>query len=127
MSVFDKKKKILVVEDEPDIAEALQARLELEEYEVEVAKDGQEGADKARSFKPDLILLDVMLPKVSGIEVCKVLKADEKTKSIPIVILTALPHIEDAEQAFQAGANDFINKPYTNDRLMQKIHKYLPK
>lgn len=127
MSLFQKKKKVLIVEDEPDIAENLKARLALEGYRIVVASDGKTGVEKARKEKPDLILLDVMMPLLNGFEACKILKGDERTRAIPILVLTALPHVDDAEKAFDAGANDFLNKPYTNERLMQKVHKYLPK
>lgn len=127
MNMFQRKRKILVVEDEADIAEGIQARLQLDDFDVILAKDGKEGVDKARQEKPSLIILDVMLPLVSGYEACKILKQDDATRQIPIVILTALPRVEDAEQAFEAGANDFLNKPFTNERLLQKVYKYLPK
>jgi two-component system, cell cycle response regulator len=125
MSLFRMKKKILIVEDEPDIAESLQARLALENYVVVIAKNGQEGVEQARSEKPDLILLDVMMPILNGYDVCNLLKSDKRTAHIPILVLTALPHVEDAEKAFSAGAADFLNKPYTNERLIQKVQKLL--
>jgi CheY-like chemotaxis protein len=127
MKLFRWKKKVLVIEDEPDIAGGLEARLDLEGYKVVIAKDGQEGVERARAEKPDLILLDIMIPLLNGYDVLNLLKSDPHTKGIPVIVLTALPHVEDAENAFQAGAEDFINKPYTNERLMQKVYKYLPK
>ena|SRR5258708_7096459 len=125
MSFFKSKQRILVVEDEADIADGLKARLELEKFEIILAKDGQSGVEKARTEKPDMIILDVMIPKIDGYDVCKILKTEIKTQDIPILILTALPHVEDAEKAFAAGANDFMNKPYTNDRLIHKVRKLL--
>ena len=119
------KKKILVVEDQPEIADNLKARLELEGFDVDVANDGKVGVEKSRSGKPNLIILDVMMPIVDGYEACQLIKKDERTKSIPIIMLTALPHVEDAEKAFAVGANDFLNKPYTNERLLQKVRKFL--
>lgn len=127
MGLFNRKKKILIVEDEPDIAESLKARLDLEDFEVQLAGKGEEGVTLARKQKPDLIILDVMLPGIDGYEVCKILKEDPKTQKIPILILTALPHLEDAEKAFSAGANEFLNKPYTNERLLIKVRKLLSK
>jgi CheY-like chemotaxis protein len=127
MKFFRWKKKVLIVEDEPDIAGALKARLDLEGYRVVLAKDGQEGVQKARAEKPDLMLLDIMIPLLNGYDVLNLVKTDPATRSIPVVVLTALPHVEDAENAFKAGADDFLNKPYTNERLMQKVWKYLPK
>jgi DNA-binding response OmpR family regulator len=125
MGLFNSKKKILVIEDEPDIADGLKARLELEGYATAIGCNGKEGVEKARSEKPDLIILDVMMPIVDGFEACKILKKDEKTKTIPILMLTALPHINDVENAFSVGANDFLNKPYTNERLLDKVKKLL--
>jgi DNA-binding response OmpR family regulator len=127
MSLFNRKKKVLIVEDEADIAGGLEARLSLEDYEVFIAADGKDGVEKARREKPDLIIMDVMLPLLNGYEACKILKEDKATKEIPVLFLTALPRVEDTEKAFEVGGNDFLNKPYTNDRLMQKVHKYLPK
>lgn len=125
MGLFDRKKKILIVEDEKDIAESIQARLALEDYKVILAGAGDEGVKKARAEKPDLIIMDIMMPGVDGLEACKVLKGDDGTKKIPILVLTALPQVQDAEDAFKAGANDFLNKPFTNDRLIQKVKKLL--
>ncbi len=116
-----------MVEDEPDIADSLKARLALENYDVVLAKDGKEGVEKARSEKPQLIILDVMLPLINGFDVCKILKGEQATKGIPIIILTAHPRVEDAEQALASGADDYLGKPYSNDRLMQKVRKFLPK
>jgi DNA-binding response OmpR family regulator len=127
MDFFRKKgKKILVVEDEADIAENIKARLTLDHYNVVLAGDGKTGVEKARKEKPDLVILDVMMPLVNGFEACKILKQDNETRHIPILILTALPHVDDVEKAYEMGANDFLNKPFTNDRLLQKIKKLLP-
>ena len=123
MSWFSKKKRILIVEDEKDLADALKARLELDNYEVLIAPNGKEGVDLARKKKPNLIIMDVMMPIVGGYEACAILKKDPATKDIPILVLTALPNVKDAEAAFESGANDFLNKPYTNDRLMEKVRK----
>lgn len=128
MSLFGRSKKlILVVEDEPDIAESLDARLGLAGYDVAVAKDGKEGVSKARELKPDLVVLDVMLPKVDGFEVCRILKSEPKTKDIFILMLTALNSMGDVDRAFEVGANDYLNKPFTNERLLAKIEKLLGK
>src|SRR5262249_1840383 len=127
MKLFRWKKTVLIIEDEPDIAGSLEARLKLDGFRVKLAKNGQEGVELARAEKPDLILLDIMMPLLNGFDVLNLLKTEPATKGIPVIVLTALPHVEDAENAFQAGADDFINKPYTNERLMQKVRKFLPK
>jgi len=127
MGFLSGKKKILVVEDEPDIAEGLQARLVLEGYEVILANEGKMGVEKARAEKPDLVIMDVMLPLVNGYEACKLIKQNKDTRHIPVLFLTALPRVDDTEAAFKAGGDDFLNKPFTDERLLQKIHKFLPK
>jgi DNA-binding response OmpR family regulator len=127
MSLFQHKKTILVVEDELDIAEGLKARLELESYRVELAHNGQDGVASARKLKPDLIIMDVMMPVVNGLDACSALKSNADTKDIPILMLTALPHVKDVENAFHVGADDFLNKPYSNERLLKKIEILLGK
>lgn len=121
-----KKKKILIVEDDPDIAAGLAARLALEKYEIICASDGEEGVEKARLELPDLIILDIMVPKIDGYEVCKIVKEEECIKHIPVLVLTALPFMGDAEKAFGAGANDFFHKPYSNKQLLRKVRKLIP-
>ncbi len=125
MNLFKKNKKILVVEDDDDIAEELEARLSLEGYCVLRAENGKTGVEKARTEKPDLIIMDVTMPKLDGHEACKILKADDAFKTIPILFLTARPLMADSEKAFELGASDFLKKPYTNDQLIAKIHKYI--
>lgn len=119
------KKKILVVEDESDIAESLSVRLALDHFDVIVAKNGQDGVTKARSEKPDLVILDVMMPKLNGFDVCRILKKEEGLKSTPILMLTALQMVGDVDMAFESGANDYMSKPYTNERLIQKVKTLL--
>lgn len=120
------KGRILVVEDEKDIVENIEVRLQVVGYQVVCAYDGKAGVDAARSQKPGLILLDIMMPKLNGFEVCKILKADDKTKAIPIIMLTSLSQVGDIDKAFDAGANDYLTKPFEYDRLLKKIQKYLP-
>lgn len=125
MGFFSRKKTILIVEDEADIAEGLKARLLIESFNVELASNGQDGVAAARRLKPDLIIMDVMMPVINGLDACSALKTGEDTRHIPILMLTALPHMKDVENAFQVGANDFLNKPYSNDRLLKKIEALL--
>lgn len=120
-----KKKKILVVEDEPDIAEGIEARLELAGYAVVRAGNGQEGVELARAKKPDLVILDLMIPRLDGFEVCHILKTEEKTKKIPILVLTALQMVSDVEKAFSQGADQYLTKPFSNDRLLEKVQLLL--
>lgn len=117
--------KVLIVEDEPEIADNLQALLEAKGYQVTVARDGGEAVAQARALGPDLMLLDVMLPKIGGFDVCRLLKGDPATKSIRIVMITGLGRMGDVETAFQNGADDYIIKPFDTVRLFKKIDKVM--
>lgn len=117
------KNKVLLVEDEIGIAENIIARLEVEGYVVAHADDGQKGVSMALKERPDLILLDVMLPKIDGFEVCKILKKNPATRHIPILFLTSLNAVGDVEKAMDSGANDYLSKPFEYDRLLDKIRR----
>lgn len=118
------KKKILVVDDYPQVVEVLRIRLESSGYEVMTAYDGQEALKIARSKKPDLILLDVLLPKINGYKVARFLKYDKKYKNIPIIMLTSRAKKADAELGIQSGADEYVFKPYNPPQLLQLIRKY---
>jgi DNA-binding response OmpR family regulator len=117
--------KILVVEDELVIAENLRVLLKSQGYDAAYARDGAEGVARARQMQPQLVLLDVMLPKLSGLEVCRALKKDPATKNIHIVMVTGLGRSADVDAAFAAGACDYIIKPFETKRLLKKIEKVL--
>lgn len=119
------EKKILVVDDEPDIVSSLSIRLRALGYEVITASDGKEALEKARAENPDLVLLDIMLPKLDGYKVCRMLKFDEKYKHIPIVLITA--KVEDAHRkmGLEMGADAYINKPFVPEELMAVVQKLL--
>lgn len=102
--------KILIVEDDPLISRMYEKIFTFEKYEVEMAADGEEGLTKIRSTKPTLVLLDVMMPKMNGLEVLEKVKADPETKNIPVVILTNLAGQKDAETALAKGAVKYIIK-----------------
>jgi CheY-like chemotaxis protein len=102
--------KILVVEDDPLMSRMYQKIFTFEGYEVEMAGDGQEGLDKAREVKPTLMLLDVMMPKLNGLQVLEKIKADPETKAIPVIMLTNLAGEQDAESALTKGAIKYIIK-----------------
>ncbi len=121
------KKRILVVDDEEDILNVLRFRLEANNYEVLVASDGQEGLNKARSEKPDLMILDLMLPKLDGYKVCRMLKFDEDYKAIPIIIFTARVQKKDEELGMEMGADAYIPKPFEPEILLGKIKELLNK
>ena len=119
------KHRLLVVDDEPSIAKIVRKPLEVAGYDVNVAVDGLEGLTKARETTPELIVLDVMLPKMNGTEVCTTLKGDPKTKHIPILMLTAKAQRTDKEIGLQAGADAFLTKPFQLEELLEKIKALL--
>ncbi len=118
-------KKILIVDDEKDLVEVLKVRLRTAGYEVIVAHDGHEGLEMAKKQSPDLIILDLMLPKIDGYSVCRMIKFDEKYFNIPILIFSARTNESDKILAKEVGADDYITKPYEPQTLMFKIKELL--
>jgi two-component system cell cycle response regulator len=118
-------KKILVIDDLPENVFILQDRLENEGYEVITAYDGSTGIEKAHTNMPDLILLDVMMPDITGFEVCKILVNDQKTKHIPIILVTAKAGAEDTKEGLEAGAFDYIKKPFNRVELIARVKSAL--
>ncbi|MBL7070533.1 MAG: response regulator [Candidatus Omnitrophica bacterium] len=118
-------KKILIVEDEAQLVEMIKMRLEASGYEVISAHDGQEGLDKAKKEKLDLIILDLMLPKIDGYKVCRMLKFDEKYKQIPIILFSARAQDEDKKMGEEVGADAYITKPFDPQVLLGKIKELL--
>jgi two-component system, OmpR family, alkaline phosphatase synthesis response regulator PhoP len=116
---------ILVVEDNPQSVELIQAYLEPLDYTVRVAGDGVEAIDQVAQSPPDLILLDIMMPRMSGFEVCKRLKNDPATKDIPIIIVTALNELGDVERGIDCGADDFLSKPINKLELITRVKSLL--
>jgi two-component system phosphate regulon response regulator PhoB len=114
-------KHILVVEDERDMAELVAMRLEREHYDVSIAHDGVEGLDKARAAKPDLIVLDVMLPRLSGTDLLRQLRDDPATSNIAVVMLTARGEEGDMVAGLQIGADDYVTKPFKMAELVARI------
>ena len=117
--------RVLVVDDEPDLVRVLEFGLKASGYTVEVAADGQEGLKKAREIKPDVILLDLMLPKLDGYKVCRLLKFDDRFKHIPIIILSARTQEGDQTLALEMGANRFVTKPYDFAEILGYIETLL--
>lgn len=118
-------KKILVIDDLPENVYMLQDRLEHEGYEVITAYDGKSGIEKARSESPDLILLDVMMPDINGLDVCKTLIGQEETATIPIILVTAKTGAEDIKEGLDAGAYDYIKKPFNKIELLARAKSAL--
>lgn len=114
-------KTLLVIDDEKDILSLLQYNLAKEGYQVLTAKTGEDGFELARSKKPDLILLDLMLPGIDGLEVCRMLHSQSETKSIPIIMLTAKNTEVDQVVGLEMGATDFVAKPFSVKVLMARI------
>jgi two-component system, OmpR family, phosphate regulon response regulator PhoB len=113
--------RILIIEDERDLTETLTYNLQREGYETLVAHDGQEGLRKAQTLLPDLILLDLMLPGLGGQEVCRELRSGERTREIPIIILSARAEETDQIVGFSIGADDYVTKPFSVKVLLQRI------
>ena len=125
MNATQPRARVLVVDDEADLVRILQFGLEAIGYQVETASDGQEALKKARETKPDIILLDLMLPKLDGYKVCRLLKFDERYKNIPIIILSARTQEGDQLLAMEMGANRFITKPYDFAEVLSHIETLL--
>ncbi len=119
------KKRILVVDDEPDIVETIKYLVESEGYSCLTAFDGESALNIAKEEKPDLIILDVMLPKINGYKVCRLLKFDAKYKNIPILMITARTQQEDILIGEETGANEYITKPFDINNVLNKINSYL--
>ena len=114
-------KKILIVDDDPIILRLLASRLKNSGYDVVSAIDGESGLKKAIAKKPDLVLLDIIMPGLNGFEVCKRLKENDKTKDIPVIMLTALAGEKDLSKSLEEGADCFITKPFSAVDLLHEI------
>jgi len=121
------KKKVLIVDDEKDFVEMLSDRLQAKGYEIIKAFDGAEGLEKARASKPDLIILDIIMPKMDGFDVCRKLKIDKEYKKIPVIMLTAKFQHSDINFADEMGADTYITKPLELGLLSDKIKELLRK
>lgn len=119
------KEKILVVEDEAMLSEMIKMRLEKNGYEVISAFDGVQALEMARQQNPGLIILDLMLPKIDGYKVCRMLKFDDKYKKIPIIVFTARVQESDKKLGEQVGADAYITKPFDPETLLSKIKELL--
>ena len=119
------KGRILVVDDEIYIVHILDFSLGMEGYEVITALDGEQALEKARAERPDLIVLDIMMPKLDGYETCKRLKADADTKDVPVILLSAKGRNVDQKVGFEVGADDYITKPFSPRKLVERINAIL--
>jgi len=120
-----KGKHILIIEDERDIADLLQFNLEQKQYSVSIARNGENGIEIAKNKKPDLVLLDLMLPGIHGLDVCRILKTKKGLEKISIIMLTALGQEENIVKGLEAGADDYISKPFSFKILLARIKSVL--
>lgn len=117
--------RILVIDDDPAITELVSINLEMAGYDTVEAEDGIKGQALALQMQPDLILLDLMLPKVDGLTVCQRLRRDERTSNIPILMLTALGQTKDKVEGFNAGADDYLTKPFEVEEMLARVKALL--
>ena len=115
------KQKILIVDDEPDVVELVQFNLKTAGFLVVTAEDGREALQTAQSARPDLIILDVMLPELDGLEVCKILRRDPATAAVPIIMLTARAEEVDRVLGLELGADDYLTKPFSPRELVLRV------
>ena len=119
------KSRILIADDNPTNVELLEAYLAEMDCEIAVAADGRQTLEKVAEFQPDLILLDIMMPKLSGFEVCKKIKEDPATRHIMVLMVTALGELGDIERAVAAGCDDFLSKPINKYALVKRVENML--
>lgn len=115
-------KKVLIVDDEPDILEIISYNLIKEGYEIATAKDGLEALEKIASFKPNLVILDIMMPKMDGVEVCKIVRSKPAFNDILIIFLTALSDESSQIKGLETGADDYVNKPISPKVLVSRVN-----
>ncbi|MFZ5969083.1 MAG: response regulator [Bacillota bacterium] len=118
-------KKILIVDDEKNIILTLKMYLQKSGYDIQVAANGIEAIDIAQEYLPDLIFLDIVLPKMNGYLVCEALRDEPTTKNIPIVFMSAKTQKEDIQKALAVGGNDYVVKPFTPEQIKEILDKYL--
>jgi len=120
-------KKVLIVDDEQDIVESLEFVLVAAGFECHCAYNGEDGLNLAREILPDLIILDVMMPKINGFKICRLLKYDNKYKNIPILMVTARSQDDDKQIGEETGVDEYITKPFELDDIVKKVEGYLNK
>lgn len=121
----NKVQRILILDDEPDVTELLQYKLELEGYRCQVLNDPLLFIASVREFQPDLMILDIMMPELSGLQLCRIARADPAMQSIPIVFLTARGEVEDRVKGLETGADDYIAKPFNAKELLLRVANIL--
>lgn len=122
---METQKKILIVDDEPSIVLALESLLNAKNYETEKSYNGKDGLKKAKLFRPDLILLDVMMPFIDGFEFASIIRKDKNLVNSKIIFLTAKGEITDKNDGYNKGCDDYIVKPFSSDVLLSRINYFL--
>ena len=120
-----KKRRILVVDDEIYIVHILDFSFQMEGYEVETALDGEQALERVKESRPDLIVMDTLMPRMDGLDACRAPKASDETKDIPVVILSPRTRDVDRQMAFEAGAEDFVTKPFSPRHLVEQVNAIL--
>jgi two-component system phosphate regulon response regulator PhoB len=120
-----KPKKILIIDDEPDVADLVSYHLKAKGYQVETVNNPNVSIGTARSFLPDLVILDIMMPDLNGIQICRILRADPRLRNIPIVFLTAKGEETDRIAGFESGCDDYICKPFNTKELILRVQSIL--
>ena len=120
-STASRKSRILIADDNPPNVELLEAMLAEVDCDLAIAVDGRDALDKVAEFKPDLVLLDVMMPKLSGFEVCRKIKENPETKDVMVLMVTALNELGDIERAVDSGTDDFLSKPVNKLELLKRV------
>lgn len=119
------RKKILLVDDSSTVLLMERTILSKNEYDVLTAKDGQEGVDKAMAEHPDLILMDVVMPRMNGFEACRMLRERDETRSIPVIMVTTRGELESVESGYSSGCTDYVTKPINGLELLAKVRSCL--
>lgn len=119
------KPLILIVDDEKEALETMEGILEAQDYDIIRANDGVEAINIAKHSRPDLVIMDITMPKLDGIAACRFMKTSSEKDAAPVIILTAKENIGDVEKAFEAGADEYVHKPVDWGRLLPKIRKFL--
>src|SRR5271154_2885529 len=125
IALDERPPRVLIADDNPQGAELLEAYLSATDCEVRIAADGEQTLQQVRAWQPDLILLDIMMPRISGFEVCKRLRADPATRDIGVLMITALDQPSDIDRAVEAGTNDFLAKPINKNELLLRVRSLL--
>ena len=117
--------KVLVIDDDPVILELLRVNFEIESFEVVMARDGREGLEKARTENPDVVLSDIMMPRLDGLELVSILREDPRTRTLPIILLSAKAQNAEVEQGLDLGADDYVTTPFDPLELIDRVNAVL--